>query len=106
MIQTRKANFDMTTQDPRISTIPGDPRDYSLIPKRTLEELGRYVEHGERPNDFLVYMLANQLDKAIGAGDLENLRGLVALHCYLYNHIPEAAWGSQAKVSTWIHNHR
>ena len=64
--------------------------------------LDRYANDRVPTGDFLRAVLENNLMEAIARADTENLRDLFEICSYVYNHIPSACHGSQAKVRNWL----
>ena len=73
-----------------------------MIPKYTLDSLTRYVEHGIPPGSFLCAVLENNLVRAVGRADRENLAALPDIVKYIYNELPSTCWGSPARVNEYI----
>lgn len=61
--------------------------DYSLIPEETKAGLKRYEEQGIPPGDFLRCVLENDLHGAVGHADMENIRVIVQIVCYIHNEV-------------------
>lgn len=72
------------------------------IPDRMMGGLQRYLEHGIAPGDFLSAILSNDLYKACSHADTENIQNLPAYVGYLYNEVPQSAWGSPEVVKEWM----
>jgi hypothetical protein len=73
-----------------------------MIPQYTLDSLTRYVEHGIPPGSFLCAVLENNLVRAVGRADRENLAALPEIVKYIYNELPSTCWGSPARVNEYI----
>lgn len=72
------------------------------IPERTFEALKQYIDSHRPVGDFLTAVLENDLSKAIGYADNENLDNLPAIAGYLFNVAPHSCWGSKVKVTAWL----
>ncbi len=68
----------------------------------TLAAINRYAKDHVPTGDFLYAVLTNNLAESIGCADEENLRDLVEIVRYIYNHIPYISWGSKEKVAAWL----
>ena len=75
--------------------------DYSLIPDYTLRALKGWVTEAKPTGGFLRSVLRNDLKRAVGAADNVNLAALPQIVCFIFNHIPQACWGSPSKVVFW-----
>ena len=73
-----------------------------MIPEHTKESLDRYVKDRIPTGDFLYAFLTNDLFGAIGSADDINIRHLLEIAEYIYNHIPSICWGSPEDVSNWL----
>ena len=62
----------------------------------------RFVEHGNKPGDFLTAVLSNNLRDAIGHGDEENRRDIVEICQFIHNEIPARCHGSWESMKFWI----
>ena len=71
------------------------------IPDRMMGGLQRWIELGVPPGNFLSAVLTNDLAKACGRADDENIENLPAYIVYLYNEAPSQCWGSVEKVQAW-----
>lgn len=71
-----------------------------------IDALMRYLEHGIMPGSFLTAILGNKLVEALGRADEENLQNIPAYGCYLYNEMPENAWGNEDLVAKWCQDKR
>ena len=75
-------------------------RDTS-IPDYMHPAITDYVLRHRKPGDFLTAVLSNDLFKAVGQADNDNL---VALHDWvilIYNFTPSNCWGSPERVKEW-----
>jgi len=75
-----------------------------MIPKRTLDEIGRYVEDRIPTGGFMKAVLENNLMESFGKADLENRWALFEIMSYLYSDVPMVAWGSPERVQIWLQN--
>ena len=76
--------------------------DYAAIPPHMQEALRRYIVQGIRPGQFLSAVLSNNLERAVGHADAENLPLLKLYVQWLYNVAPSTCWGSMAAMEAWI----
>lgn len=67
-----------------------------------IESINRYVDDGIPPGDFLSAVLTNDLIGACANADWQNRNRLFDIVSYLYNTIPNAAWGSVENYNNWI----
>jgi hypothetical protein len=72
------------------------------IPEHMMRSLRRYIQQGAPVGDFLTAVLENDLGKACGHADSENLQNLPAFVAYLYNEAPSGCHGSPEKVRAWL----
>ena len=72
------------------------------IPDRMMGGIKRYIESGVKPGDFLTAVICNDLRKACGQADDENLANLPAFVGYFYNEVPSMCWGSPEQMNGWI----
>lgn len=98
-IQTEKT--ETHNKNTREQTKPYVFRDW-YIPSRMMEGVYDYLHYGYRPGSFLKAIFANDLVKATGQADDENLRNIPAYAAFLYNDAPQPSWGSYKKVDAWI----
>ncbi len=80
--------------------------DYSGLPGRYQTTMQRYLEDGIEPGSACRAILENDLAMAIGRADSDTLRQLPQIVKWLWNEIPEGAWGSKARVSGWMRAQR
>ena len=78
----------------------------SDVPEHLRDGLALYLAEGYQPGHFLTAALENNLTQAVSHGDDSSLAGLPAIVRWLYNHAPSTAWGSPARVDTWISERR
>jgi len=78
-------------------------RDY-YIPERMMGGLTRYVQDRILPGDFLAAVISNDLARAVGCADEENLKNLPAYVAWLYNKAPMNCWGSREAMGAWLNN--
>lgn len=75
--------------------------NYSLIPEHMREGVRTYLEHGQRPGDFLIAVLENNLVQSVARADHINITQIVEWVKFLYNEMPIGSWGSREKVKAW-----
>lgn len=80
--------------------------DKNAIPQLTLDSLTRYVEHGIPPGSFVTAVLCNDLVKAVGNADQDNMYALHKIVQYVYNELPSESWGNLNKMNAWMHKVR
>ena len=79
-----------------------DTKGYdSAVPAMTLHALVNYVEHRLQVGDFLEGMLTNDLHKAIGYVDEDNLSAIRSIYLFIYNRMPMICHGSPEKMKAW-----
>jgi len=83
-----------------------NPREAHLllaIPTRMQAALARYMWHGEVPGSFLEAVLRNDLTRAVGSADNENIHLLRDYSMILCNCLPGRpnVWGSQQAIMEW-----
>lgn len=61
-----------------------------------------YLAHGIPPGSFLTALLSNQLVETVRRADMQNKACLMEWTNFLVSAIHMDAWGSPAKVATWI----
>lgn len=71
------------------------------IPDRMMEQLRRYIDHGEMPCRFLCAVLENDFMGAVTQADPTNRANLKAYVVFLFNEVPGACHGSPKKVAAW-----
>jgi hypothetical protein len=76
--------------------------DYGRIPERTVKSLDMYVNHHLEPGGFLRAVLQNNLAKACGRADEENIEVLPIIVTWLVNNAPAKCWGSEDIVERWL----
>jgi hypothetical protein len=74
---------------------------YDNIPKKTMDAMTRWSEHGVRPGSFLRAVLENDLFTAVGRADHENLPALPAIVSYVYQELPGDCHGSPIACDIW-----
>lgn len=72
------------------------------LPERFKSSIELYLEYGILPCSFLQSVLENDLKMAFANADVQSVRELPGLVCWLYNRIPIGAWGSPEKVRDWV----
>ena len=70
-------------------------------PEYVREKLTEYQNTGGGLGHFLTAVLENDLSKAIGHADSENLAKLPAIVAFVYNCIDSRCWGSKEIVKEW-----
>ena len=73
-----------------------------VIPKRTRDNIDRYVKEHHPPGSFLIAVLSNDLVESIGWADEGNREALFEIVGYCYNMIPSECWGSRKAVRRWL----
>jgi hypothetical protein len=76
------------------------------VPVHLVGGFARYVFQGLPPGHFLTAVLENDLMEAMSRADEKSRAGLFALCSFIYNHLPQTAWGSPERVETWIRERR
>lgn len=76
--------------------------EFNGCPGNVQGGLERYVNDRVAPGGFLRAVLENDLARAIGRADLENLEELPDIVRYVYSHVPAKAWGSKDAVARWL----
>ena len=74
---------------------------YDKLPEHMQEVARLYIEEGEEPGGFLMAVLTNNLVEAATRADGVNQQRLFEWAGWLYNDIPDRAWGSAEKVLAW-----
>lgn len=81
----------------------------AAIPEHMHEAVTAWVEraepHPSRMGGFLYAVLSNNLVAAFSAADYANGASLRAWAAFLYNDMPQSAWGSEVQLMTWFHAH-
>jgi len=72
------------------------------IPDYMMPGLKAYVEDRAPPGSFLMAVLENDLSRAVGMADENNIGNLPAYASYLHNEMPYSCHGSPAKVKAWL----
>jgi len=72
------------------------------IPKRTKDTIDNYVKQMWRPGGFVQAVLENNLCQAFGRADAENRKCMEDIVRYVYQNVPNAAWGSPEIVESWL----
>ena len=75
---------------------------YGALPFSLQAGARRYIEDGTAPGKFLRAVLSNDFAAASVRADHLNLPLLPSIARWLYNGVPEGAWGSAATVDAWI----
>ena len=74
---------------------------YDGLPYHMRDVARDYIEKGYLPGSFLTAVLSNNLVEAFGKADELNRRSLWAWAQWLYNDVPQDAWGSMEKVKAY-----
>lgn len=82
-----------------------DPRSFDRIRGDIREALDEYGKEGRPLGDFLQAVIANDFIEACARADMDNVRALAAIGCYVYNELPSACWGSRACYAAWLEWH-
>jgi hypothetical protein len=72
------------------------------IPRYSAHNLQNYILHGIPTGDFLNAVLCNDLIMAVMYADPENTKLLPTYIKFLYNEVPQFAWGSPELVTKWM----
>jgi len=75
---------------------------YDTLPAYMQECMRAYIEEGQRPGDFLYYILINDFVHAALHADDINQEFLLQYAAFLYWKAPILCWGTAEKVSVWI----
>jgi len=73
-----------------------------VIPEYMAEGVDLYVADHIPPGGFLTAVICNDLSKAVGAADGENIHIIPAYIAYFYNEAPSDCWGSVEKYTKWV----
>lgn len=77
---------------------------YPMIPPDTLKGLLLWRD-GKHPypfGSFVTAVLSNNLVEAAAQADDHNRTALWEYANFMYNELPQSAWGSRAKVAAWL----
>lgn len=66
------------------------------------EGIDNFVRYGVPTGSFLQAVLENNLMEAFGRADDDNRADMFEIVGYVYNEVPNSAWGNPAKVKAWI----
>ena len=72
------------------------------IPKRMMHKIRIYIQHRIKPGDFLSAVIQNDLKKAVGYADDENIQNIPAYVAFFYNEAPTACYGSPEAFKNWL----
>ncbi len=72
------------------------------IPERTKEMIDNYAKQMWRPGGFVAAVLENNLREAFGRADSPNRAVMEQIVKYVYNNVPQIAWGSPGAVQRWL----
>jgi hypothetical protein len=73
-----------------------------MMPPAILQGLKHYRDHRLAPGGFLRAVLQNDLEGAVGRGDVNSLAALQEIVMWMRWDLPASAWGSPAKVRAWL----
>lgn len=62
----------------------------------------RYLMHGNRPGDFLLAFLCNNMREAFLRADDINKYRLYNLYAFFRDHTPAECWGDKDTVKAWM----
>jgi hypothetical protein len=79
-----------------------DRSAWEALPGYMRATVDRYVSHGVRPGRFLMAVLENNLFKAIGHADPQNLASIRDWTLFAHWAMPGLSVGSKEKVAEWI----
>jgi hypothetical protein len=71
------------------------------LPRQSWETLTEYIAFGRPTGDFLYYVLANDLMRAVMKADELNIQRLRDYAVFLDTCAPVGCYGSQAAVNEW-----
>lgn len=74
----------------------------NMIPEQTILTIKNYVEKRYPPGSFVKCVLANDLKGAFGSADIYNRAAMFEIVKFLYNEIPQNAWGSYEAIDEWL----
>lgn len=83
-----------------------DPRNPDRIRLDIKAALMEYANSGAPVGGFLENVVANDLVGAASNADIDNLRALAAIACFVYNELPMLCWGSRRVYRAWLGLHR
>ncbi len=75
--------------------------DYGQIPETTRETIDAFVTTGRPMGHFCTAVMENNLREAFARADEHNAAAMRHIVAYLWNEVPDAAWGSPEKVRAW-----
>ena len=78
--------------------------DVCPVPEYMHAAIREYVLDHQRPGDFLMAVLSNDLFHAVGKADSTNSKALRNWINLIYNYCPSECWGSINSVKEWIKN--
>ena len=80
--------------------------DYLQIPYHLRDGMRRYLEDGILPGSFLTACLENDFVEATVRASGSSAQYLKEIAQFIYNEIPEPAWGSKSKMEKWMADKR
>jgi hypothetical protein len=72
------------------------------IDPHMLAAIERYTVQRIKPGSFLQAVICNDLQRAVGLADEENMHNLPAFCHYFYFEAPSKCWGSPEKMDAWL----
>jgi hypothetical protein len=77
--------------------------EYSQLPRWFLDACDLYVDWHDLPDDpFFAALLTGDVKGMVYGADNVSQSMLWLMLKYLYNHVPEASFGSELIVATWL----
>ncbi len=70
-----------------------------FIPEQTKKIIDAYVLNKKVPSSFVLSILCNDLNQTCARSDEANRNYIFNIVIYVYNNVPEEAWGSPEKVN-------
>ncbi len=75
--------------------------DYTTIPDWVRREIDEWAAIATWPGTFVEAVLRNDLADAFGKATEDEVRAMHSIVCYVYTHIPSAAWRTREKMVAW-----
>jgi hypothetical protein len=72
------------------------------LPEDVLDTFKLFVFKRLRPGQFLMAVLSNDLQKAVGHADDNSMKSLRRIVQFVYFDLPSDCWGSPEKVRAWL----
>lgn len=76
--------------------------NYNMLPEHMQDSMRGYVERGERPGTFLLFILAHKIYEAAGHADEINLVNLHTYIKFMYNYLPLMMHGDEHTVEKYL----